>query len=154
MAYTSITTSQPTITGGGINTADNNTNPASVTCKNSYLINGQLRWASNLRSIVNMTSNFSIPDIVKGTAAWTVMIGPDPALWVADTVWDRTYSSSGTGVYHNDAGKAVTDLCINGEKYANTYYSGGQIGTQELGEGLRAMTVTKIFTIFGECESD
>jgi hypothetical protein len=103
-------------------------------------INAQLQWASNLNKTITFGGNFNIPDILKGTMVVQVIVPP-------------------TGYPENKALTSLSeilpsgglDIGIQGVRYLNTFYTGGQIGTREFGEGQKSITISKVFSVFGEC---
>jgi len=128
MAYRSLNTS-PEITG----------ETALYGIQNGVGISCQISWQSNLNKQIAFGGNFNVPDILKGQAAVSVIVPP-------------------TGYAENNAltslaGICEVDICIHGARYENTFYTGAQVGTRDLGEGQKTITITKIFSIFGECVS-
>lgn len=102
-----------------------------------WIIGVQTAWESNLRKITTLSGNKMVPDIVKGSVVISVLVPP------------TGYSS--TGVLSSMSNTASCVLCIDGKNYTDTYYTGGQLGIQDLGEGMKTLRIGKRFTIFGIC---
>jgi len=123
--YESITQS-PVITG------DAN---AMYGIEEGWVIGVQNAWSSNLRKIATLEGNKAVPDIVKGNAQITVLVPPT--------------GYTATGALTSMSSTEHVDLCIHGAQYNNTFYTGGAVNTQDLGEGMKTLQLTKRFTIFG-----
>ena len=122
--YTAVT-NNPTVSGDAI---DNDIG-------SGYITNVSLQWGSSFTKISTLEGSFNVPSIVKGQAS------------VASLVPPSGFSTPLTTLSNTSA----VELCINGTSYSDTYYTGGRINTRDLGEGLKTLLVTKIFTIFGIC---
>jgi len=105
-----------------------------------WIIGVQTAWESSLRKIVTLSGSKNVPDIVKGSVVITVLVPPTGFL----TAWDAVPSAVVTS-------PSGVELCVDGKSYTDTYYSGGQIGIQDLGEGMKTLRLGKKFSIFGIC---
>ena len=122
MAYTSIT-SNPSLSGAGI--AD---------VEAGFITGVGINWRSSLAPIRTLEGAQRVADIPKGIITVQCLVKPD-----------------GSGALSAINSTTVTTVIVNGAEYNNTYHTGGQIATREFGEGLKSLTLTKIFSVFGEC---
>jgi hypothetical protein len=127
MAYTSFPSALAEVTGTGITAATSD-------ISGGWITNVALQWQSSLQKVQTVDGNLTIPNIVRGQAQVTVLVPPD--------------GMDGPSVLSDPEPQS---LCINGATYANTYYTGGALGIRDFGEGRKALELTKVFTIFGEC---
>lgn len=122
MAYTSIN-SNPTVTGTGI---------ADLVL--GFITGVNIAWQSNLAPIRTLNGPKRVADIPKGKIQVQCLVTP-----------------TGGGSINELNSTATAEVVINNLQYNNTYHTGGQIGTVEFGEGLKSLSLTKIFSVFGEC---
>ena len=92
-------------------------------------------WSNSLRKIASLNGSYGVPDIPKGTISITCLLPP-------------TGIGGTTGIPISATGSALA-LNINGITYTNTYHTGGSVATQDFGEGVRALALTKVFAVFG-----
>lgn len=124
-AYTSVTTN-PKITGDGID---------DLRLYGAHVVNVGIRWESNLTKVPTLGGSKGVPDIPKGQVVVSLLVAPSGVF---------------TPVPFIDLSTPVT-VDVNGTAYNNTYHAGGQLQTKDFGEGLRALVVSKMFTVFGLC---
>lgn len=135
--YVSIT-ANPTLTGYG----------AELINSSALVIGLAASWASNLRKIATLSGAYGVPDIPKGTISVTCLIPPTGLLSPVpvNCLDTPTVAAAEYGC------PIVLDL--NGVAYEDTYHTGGSLGTQDFGEGIRGLTITKIFAVFGRATTD
>jgi len=127
-----VITANPTLTGYGAEFEDSA----------ALVIGLATAWASNLRKIATLDGSYGVPDIPKGTISVTCLIPPTGLLSpMPVNCMDTPYILTGLG--------CPQALDLNGVVYENTFHTGGSIATQDFGEGIRGLTVTKIFAVFG-----
>jgi hypothetical protein len=59
--------------------------------------------------------------------------------------------SSGNGSITALNSTATATVDLNGVKFSNTYHTGGQISTMDLGNGMQTVQLSKLFLVIGEC---